>query len=98
MTSIERSQNIDSLDREIWDNADYYATGDVAKANAFATALTRAIATRPESAGLGGTGGETIRYNLTVLQKMLEDTRKWLSYHSYAENQVTYDDYRNYRD
>lgn len=98
MTSIERTQAITELDRAIWDNADYYATGDVAKANAFVTAITRVIATRPESAGLGGSAGETIRYNIAELRKLLEDARKWLSHQSYAENQVTYDDFTGYRD
>lgn len=97
MTSIEQTQHLDEIDRMFRENADYYASGDLAKARAFITAVTLMMA-RPESATLGGSGGESVRYNLAVLKTLIDDARKWLTFHEQSRNQITYEDFRNYRD
>jgi hypothetical protein len=60
------------------ENADYLASGSIAKARAFHAAVSQLLAIRPSQTGSGREGFE-VRYDLVTLRAMLGDVTTWLN-------------------
>ena len=77
MTLQTATANLEQIKTDLHDNADYWATNDLAKAKVFLTALTRAIVLYPQL--VSKNREQELRYDLVTLQREQEKAQEFVS-------------------
>ena len=82
---------------EAWRYADWKATGDLARAKLYSTAVRRLILLKPRSFQAGGAGGEALVNDLQVHMDLLKEAEKAISNANMIASQQSFVDFTCYR-
>ena len=78
--------------------ADFEETADVTRAAQFVTAVKRLILLQPEAVQHGGPTGELLRTNLRSLEPLLKQAREFITAMKFADSQISFVDFQDYRE